>query len=110
VFGITDPTTNHNIWLKSSSDVANWYCQAGNAVGDIYNTSVPSNQWVIAQFKRTNGTLYTYINNSLIDTRAFAYSLSNLYLTLFCSGTATSNNDDIFSIDYIKFWAATLDR
>lgn len=110
VIGITDPGTSHNVWLKAASDVATWYCQAGSTLGDIYSTSVNTNQWVTAIFKRVNGTLYTYINGSLIDTRSFSLSLTGLYLTLFCSGTSTANNNDMFNIDYIKFWAANLDR
>jgi hypothetical protein len=65
---------------------------------------------ITVTFKRVNSVLYTYVDSTLFDTRAFNFSMTGLYLTLFMSGTSMAGNNDMYIIDFIRFWAATLDR
>lgn len=109
-FGISDPTNGYNIWLKAASDNTHWYCQAGNTLLDIYNTPILIGQQITITFKRVNSVLYSYVDSTLFDTRAFNFSMTGLYLTLFLSGTSMAGNNDMYIIDFIRFWAATLDR
>lgn len=98
---------NYTVALKAASDKTVWYVQVQ---GSIFDTIVPTSSYINILFRRINGVLYTYANGSLIDTRNFSVALSAAPIEITITGTATSPNNELLYLDFVRFWSSTTTR
>ena len=98
---------NYTVALKAASDKTVWYVQVQ---GSIFDTTVPTSSYINILFRRVNGVLYTYANGSLIDTRGFSVALSAAPVEITITGTATSPNNELLYVDFVRFWSSTTTR
>jgi hypothetical protein len=99
--------SNYTVALKAASDKTVWYVQVQ---GSTFDTAVPTSSYINILFRRINGSLYTYANGSLIDTRLFSVALSAAPVEITITGTATVPNNELLYLDFIRFWSATNTR
>lgn len=77
-----------------------WSYQIGsNLIPSAISSTGPS----LLTFKRVNQMLFTYINNALVDARTHTVNF-NFTPSLYVDGTSTLSNQNIVSIDFVKFW------
>ena len=88
-----------NLTFKCSGSAV-WNYQIGT---NLINTGVSVFGYTTLVINRTNGTVNCYINDILHDTRAFAGSLTFIP-AYHIDGIAVSGAQDIFSLDFFKFW------
>ena len=98
---------NYTVALKAASDKTVWYVQVQ---GSTFDTTVPTSSYINILFRRINGSLYTYANGSLIDTRLFSVALSAAPVEITITGTATVPNNELLYLDFVRFWSATNTR
>ena len=88
-----------NLTFKCSGS-ATWNYQIGT---NLINTMVSVYGYSTLVITRVNGTVNASINDTLHDTRAFASSL--VFIPSYhINGTSTAGAQDIFSLDFFKFW------